>query len=72
MPPAPDSDLPPAEVLHVGDDPLTDVVGASQAGMRSAWLNRKGEAWTHAVSPDLTIRDLGELAHTLEAAATAA
>jgi putative hydrolase of the HAD superfamily len=65
-------DLPPGEVLHVGDDPLTDVVGASQAGMRSAWLNRKGEAWTHAVAPDLTIRDLTELAHTLEAAASAA
>ena len=65
-------DLPPGEVLHVGDDPLTDVVGASQAGMRSAWLNRRGEAWTHAVAPDLTIRDLNELAHTLEEAASAA
>ena len=65
-------DLPPSEVLHVGDDPLTDVVGASRAGLRSAWLNRKGEAWTHAVSPDLTIRDLTELAHALEAATPAA
>jgi FMN phosphatase YigB (HAD superfamily) len=65
-------DLRPDEVLHVGDDPLTDVIGASQAGLRSAWLNRKGEAWTHAVSPDLTIRDLDELARALEAVASAA
>lgn len=62
-------DLRPEDVLHVGDDPLTDVVGASQAGLRSAWLNRNGAQWAHPTSPDLTIRDLKELAHALEAAA---
>ena len=35
-------DLPPQEVLHIGDDPALDVLGASAAGMRSAWLNRTG------------------------------
>src|SRR5262249_27379297 len=58
--------LPAAEVLHVGDDVLTDVIGASEAGLRSAWLNRNGVAWSHERRPDLIARDLGELAAVLE------
>ena len=57
--------LPPQDVLHVGDDPLIDVVGASQAGLRSAWINRAGVAWDHAIAPDLIVRDLDELASLL-------
>lgn len=30
----------PCEVLHVGDDPFTDVQGAASAGCQSAWLER--------------------------------
>lgn len=52
----------PQHVLHVGDDPHLDVVGAREAGLRSAWLNRSGAAWSHGPSPDLTIADLDELA----------
>jgi putative hydrolase of the HAD superfamily len=32
-------------VLHVGDDPLADVVGAERAGMQSVWLNREAREW---------------------------
>ena len=49
-------------VLHVGDDPLLDVAAARGAGLRSAWLNRSGGAWSDGPAPDLEIRDLGELA----------
>jgi putative hydrolase of the HAD superfamily len=49
-------------VLHVGDDPLLDVAGARGAGLRSAWLNRRGDAWSHGPPPDLEIRDLDALA----------
>ena len=35
----------PIEVLHVGDDPLADVVGATQAGLQAVWLNRDARAW---------------------------
>ncbi|MBC7683304.1 MAG: HAD-IA family hydrolase, partial [Ferruginibacter sp.] len=35
----------PHEVLHVGDDPLMDVVGAVSAGMQSVWVNRAGHDW---------------------------
>ena len=64
--------LPPQEVLHIGDDPITDVVGAGEAGLRSAWLNRHGVAWTHERRPDLIARDLGELALLLERTEAAA
>src|SRR4029078_13046176 len=49
-------------VLHVGDDPHLDVAGARNAGLRSAWLNRGGGAWSDGPAPDLEIRDLSELA----------
>jgi putative hydrolase of the HAD superfamily len=34
-----------AHVLHVGDDSALDAVGALQAGMHAAWLNREGKDW---------------------------
>jgi len=34
-----------SQVLHVGDDPLADVLGAERAGMGSVWLNRDARAW---------------------------
>jgi putative hydrolase of the HAD superfamily len=37
----------PSEVLHVGDDPLLDVVGAIEAGMQAYWLSRESVAWAH-------------------------
>ena len=53
-------------VLHVGDDPHMDVVGAHRVGMRTAWINRNAAAWTHAqVQPDYNVRDLAELAYRL-------
>lgn len=58
--------LAPENVLHVGDDPLLDVVGAHAAGLRTAWLNRNGARWQDSVAPDLELRDLGELASWIE------
>ena len=62
--------LPPAAVLHVGDDPELDVAGARAAGLRTAWINRSGAAWTHPDQPDLVLRDLAELADALGAVAS--
>jgi putative hydrolase of the HAD superfamily len=39
------------QVLHIGDDPLADVVGAMQAGMQAAWLNRGGREWPAQLPP---------------------
>lgn len=55
----------PAEAIYVGDDPLLDVVGAQQAGLRAVWLNRieLGPARTlpEHVRPDAICNDLTEL-----------
>ncbi len=57
----------PHETLHVGDDAELDVVGAARAGLRTCWINRRGETWTHAdVRPDLVFDHLGALADWLD------
>jgi putative hydrolase of the HAD superfamily len=43
------------QVLHVGDDPLADVIGARSAGMQSAWLNRDARIWPAHLAPPLCI-----------------
>ncbi|MEW6764585.1 MAG: HAD family hydrolase [Pseudomonadota bacterium] len=49
----------PASMLHVGDHPEHDVLGARQAGVRAVWLNRGGSEWpAHLPPPALEIRDL--------------
>ena len=39
------------QVLHIGDDPLADVVGAMQAGMQAVWLNRDAREWPKDLAP---------------------
>ena len=57
----------PSEVLHVGDDPEADIVGAARAGLRTCWVNRRGESWMRTdVSPDMSIGHLGVLADWLD------
>lgn len=59
----------PHEVLHVGDDPALDVAGARAAGLRTAWINRRGEAWpaTLGEPPELDLPDMAALADWLDA-----
>jgi putative hydrolase of the HAD superfamily len=45
----------------VGDNPLRDIAGAQQAGLRGVWIDRNGGD-TRGVVPDARIRELGELA----------
>ena len=52
----------PEEVLHVGDDVLLDVLGAKNAGMQTAWINRNESLWPHEDSrPDAEFFSLDEL-----------
>ena len=59
----------PAEILHVGDDPMLDVVGARDAGLRTAWINRERMPWPEALgaAPELDLADMTALADWLEA-----
>jgi putative hydrolase of the HAD superfamily len=50
------------QVLHIGDDPLADVIGAMQAGMQAAWLNRDAREWPKALAaPPRTISTLADI-----------
>lgn len=66
--------LPCDQVLHVGDDPYMDVIGARRAGLRACWINRAdkhGEfrPWPDArPCPDLEFPTLAALADWLDAA----
>lgn len=54
--------VPAMRTLHVGDHPEYDVAGAREAGLRTAWVNRLGNAWPAALPPpDAEVRHVGEL-----------
>lgn len=59
--------LQPAEIAHVGDDPVVDVAGARAAGLYSVWINRKDRPWPGGeAAPHAEVRNLHELAAVLE------
>ncbi|ENY71803.1 HAD superfamily hydrolase [Aeromonas diversa CDC 2478-85] len=59
-----DLGLPASQVLHVGDHPVTDLLGARRHGLRTAWLNDRGLP-RPAQLPDVEIAHLSELANLL-------
>jgi putative hydrolase of the HAD superfamily len=58
--------LPPAAVVHAGNDPDNDVLGPARVGMPAVWVNRTGSDWPDRDAyPDHTVRDLAHLADLL-------
>lgn len=56
------TDLRVSEVLYVGDDPALDVKGARDAGMSTAWINRRADAWPELLPPaDFVVSAIPEL-----------
>ena len=59
----------PSSILYVGDSPIADVLGARQAGLKVAWVNRFGLRKPRlAPHPDLRVRSLSELLPLLDVA----
>lgn len=59
----------PTEILHVGDHPQSDVNGAREAGLRTAWINRNDEVWPDDLpEPDAVVTSIPELHELLEPA----
>jgi FMN hydrolase / 5-amino-6-(5-phospho-D-ribitylamino)uracil phosphatase len=54
-------DLTPEDVLHVGDDATLDALGALNAGMQAAWVNRADNLWPHEMQPHVALGNLDEL-----------
>jgi putative hydrolase of the HAD superfamily len=51
-----------AQTLHVGDQPLQDIHGAREAGLRTVWVNRNGDEWPDEYeAPDVEVQHVGEL-----------
>lgn len=59
----------PASILFVGDNPSADVLGASAAGMKTAWF-RCGQHWPADIAPNPgpTIEKLSEVIDLIAAA----
>ena len=54
------------EIIHIGDDPINDVIGAHKAGMDTIWLNRNDEVWPKGLSePTYTVNNLSEVTDLL-------
>jgi FMN hydrolase / 5-amino-6-(5-phospho-D-ribitylamino)uracil phosphatase len=51
----------PEDILHVGDDATLDALGALNAGMQAAWINRSDHLWPHEQEPHVTLGSLTEL-----------
>ncbi len=50
---------PPEKSIHIGDDPITDVIGAKRAGMKAVWLAPKAD-W-RLPEADYHIKEVAEL-----------
>ena len=55
------------QALYVGDSPLTDVLGASRAGMTTAWFSTGRRLPKGFPTPDFTIDDLHEVTEIVDA-----
>jgi len=54
------------ELLHVGDNPQTDVIGGHNAGTRTVWFNQIDASWPEGLPPaDFEVRSLAELQQLL-------
>ena len=60
-------DLKPDDLLHIGDDATLDALGAMNAGMQAAWMNRADHLWPHEQQPHVTVATLTELCDLLKA-----
>lgn len=58
--------LEPKEAIMVGDNLMTDILGASRVGIPSVWINRENNEPHAEVKPTYTIENLEELFPIIE------
>lgn len=52
-------------IVHIGDSPQTDVLGAIHAGCKAIWFNDKRQSWPGGQTPDQVVHCLSELPQLL-------
>ena len=55
------TNLQPEQVIHIGDNPITDVQGAQELGMATIWVNVITQPWNHSFSAAQRITCISEL-----------
>lgn len=55
----------PKQILHIGDS-ASDIIGAKKIGIRTCWLNRTDNSWTHNIKPDMEVTSLAQAAAVFE------
>lgn len=53
--------VPASQILHVGDDPISDIKGAQDVGMKTLWVNYAQKDWEHEHHPDARIHHQDDL-----------
>jgi len=53
--------LRPEQVIHIGDNPHHDIVGARNAGLWTIWVNRVQQAWPEGDPADRNVTCLSEI-----------
>lgn len=59
--------LAPEQVLHIGDHPVQDILGAARVGMRTVWINRREARWEEDFSADYEVSSLDQVLDLLAA-----
>jgi putative hydrolase of the HAD superfamily len=55
------------QIVVIGDDPQRDIFGASVHGLRTVWVNREADDWSHPeCEPDASVTGFAELADTIQ------
>jgi putative hydrolase of the HAD superfamily len=57
----------PERAVHVGDNPVDDIRGASSAGYRTVWVNLRGIALPPEIEATREVRTLAELPSAIDA-----
>jgi FMN hydrolase / 5-amino-6-(5-phospho-D-ribitylamino)uracil phosphatase len=56
----------PEDIIHVGDDPEHDILGARNMGMHTIWVNTRHKAWPGGERADREITNLQQLPEAID------
>ena len=55
-------DIQPSALMHIGDNPVTDIFGAKNAGVQTTWFNQYNDVWPeHLEPPDFEVSSLSDV-----------